>query len=698
MAEVFRDDLGVPHILAEDVRDLARAQGEVTARDRGWQIEVDRLRSSGRLAELIGAAGLGWDVFARRARLDDTARRAFAALDPETRRFIGDYAEGVRRGMRDAGRHAAEFRLLDEAFSGRRPPTPWDDHDPLGVLHVAHALFSTFPHVLWREHVAATLGDEWVDVFAGDEQADETLPTAGSNAWALHGSRTASGLPLLAGDPHRLFELPGVYQQIRLACDEFDVLGFAFPGVPGVPHFGHTGDAAWGITNAIAHSVDVFAERIRPAGDGYEAWGAHGWEPVETVRSVISVRDGADVEVEALETTRGCIVTDLHEHEGELRGWSIRHPARAGADLGAASLLPLLRARTAGQVVEAFGAWVDPVNRVLAADRAGTVLSATVGVVPDRSRAERRRALQERMPASRRTLPAARAVVDVAVDANERPATPDLELGWAYPSPHRATRIAHLLESRRPGAAAEFPEIWGDTHSGAHSALLALLPAGDLPAAAVAARDALIGWDGSMDAGSAPAGVFAAWRNALVQAVAEHPTIAPLRRAHGFGAVFDPWMNPEGQLAAALPRLLRHPALAADAGALMTTALERAAAASPWGTTHRMLPLHVLADVDGLSPPGQDIDTALSGDGDTVRCTGSTPGVTDRSWRGSVARWAWDLHDRGQSLWSVPFGASGDPESPHFADQHAAWADARPTRVVTDWTALSPDLPTGAAV
>jgi len=697
MAEVFRDDLGIPHIRATDVRDLARAQGEVTARDRGWQIEVDRLRAHGRLAELIGEAGVAWDVFARRARIDGTARRAFAALDPETRLFVADYADGVRAGMHEVGGRAGEFRTLDDRFGGTRPLTPWHDHDPLGVLHVAHALFSTFPHVLWREHVARTLGDDWVDAFAGDEHADETLPTSGSNAWALHGSRTASGLPLIAGDPHRLFELPGVYQQIRLACDEFDVVGLAFPGVPGVPHFGHTGDAAWGITNAIAHSVDVFEERLRPATDGYQAWGADGWEPVDVQRSTVRVRGGADVEVEALETVRGCIVTELHEHDGELRGWSIRHPARAGADLGAAALLPLLRARTARQVIDAFGAWVDPVDRVLAADRSGTVLSATVGVVPERSRSERRRALPSGNPAGDRMLPAAIAVTDLVVDANERPARADIDLGWAYPSPHRAQRIAHLLQTRRPRRTPDFIEVWGDTQGGVRTGLLALLPAGELPSPAAEARDALARWDGRMDADSPAAGVFAAWRSALVRAVAQHPAVAPLSHPHPFGAVFAPWMAVEAQISSALPSLLRHPAIAADAPNLVRAALERAASASAWGATHRMLPLHVLADVDGITPPGAGIDTPLSGDGDTIRCTGSTPGVTDRSWRGSVARWAWDLDDREQSLWSVPFGASGDPTSPHFADQHAAWAEVDPSRVVTAWSVLSSDLPTGAS-
>ncbi len=699
MAEIFRDALGIPHVRATDVRDVAAAQGEVTARDRGWQIEVDRVRARGRLAELVGETGVAWDVFARRARLDDTARRAFERLSAESRDFVRDYVTGVRRGMDTVGRHAREFGILDDLFGDTQVPTPWEDHDPLGVLHVAHALFSTFPQVLWREHVAATLGDEWVDVFAGHDLGAETMPTAGSNAWALHGSRTASGMPLLAGDPHRLFELPGVYQQIRLACDEFDVVGLAFPGVPGIAHFGHTGDAAWGITNAMAHGVEVFRERIRIRGDGYEARGPAGWRPVDVRRSIVRVRGRADIPVEALETEHGCVITELQPHGAEFRAWSIRHPGRTSGDLGADALLPLLRARTAEDVLAAFSVWVDPVNRVLAADRGGAVLSATVGVVPDRGRPERRLPLaaETTEPAPDRRHAAAVSVMDFAVDANERPSIESLDLGWAYPSPHRAERIEHLLETVAPRRTADFPEIWGDTATGAPSFLLPLLPTGAIPPRAGEIRDLLRGWDGRMAASSRAAGAFAAWRTALVRAVVSHPALRALHSPHGFGDILNPWFALEGQVAAALPRLLRHPALHDEVEQMVVSALVDAAGAPPWGVTHRMLPQHVLADVPGAVDPGASIDVALSGDGDAVRCTGSTPGLTDRSWRGSVARWAWDLADREESLWSVPFGASGDPGSPHFTDQLAAWAAARPTRVVTDWRSLHLDPATGAS-
>lgn len=692
MAERFRDDLGIPHIRGTDVGDLAFAQGEVTARDRCWQIEVDRLRASGRLAALVGASAVSWDVFARRARLDDTARRAFAGTDAETRELIARYAAGVRRGMAAAGAAAPEFAALDEHFGDRVPLIDWDDHDPLGVLHVAHALFSTFPLLLWRAHVAATVGDDWVDVFSGD--AADALPTSGSNAWALHGSRTASGMPLIAGDPHRVLELPGVYQQVRLACDEFDVIGLAFPGVPGVSHFGHAGDAAWGVTNAVAHAVDVFRERLRPAADGYEALGPHGWRPAAVERGVVRVRGGDDVPVEAIETDRGTIVTDLlpGDRGDELVGWSIRMPARVRGDLGAGAILPLLRSRSAAEVIAAFGAWVDPVNRVLAADRTGAVLSATVGAFPDRPAADRRLPLDAATAseAAERAAIAPTAVTDATVDANERPARADLDLGWAYPPPHRAERIRALLEDRRPRTAESFGAVWGDTASGAAPALLALLPDGDLEPGAEAVRAILRGWDGRMHATSAAAGAFAAWRSALTRRVAAHPALAPLHTPHPFGAVFDPWLDATGHIAAALVPLLGHPALTDDADAIIAAALIDADGAPSWGTTHRLLPVHVLGDITGYDP---GLGIPVDGDGDTVRCTGSVPGRTDRAWRGSVARWAWDLADRDRSLWNVPFGASGDPASAHFADQLPAWAHSHPTPVVTDWTRLRPEAP-----
>ncbi|GEA86946.1 penicillin acylase family protein [Cellulomonas cellasea] len=750
-AELFRDAWGVPHVRAADHLELAEAQGRVTALDRGWQIEVDRWRAEGRLAERIGPAGLAWDRFARQARLADTARRAYDALDDDVRAWVDAYVRGVNAGL-DAAPRPVELAALDERFGSTTPHEPWPAWAPLGVMLVAHALFSTFPRVLWNAHVERTLGAAGLAVLGGADPAEAPdagalpgsgdgtppddpteaggVPTSGSNAWALHGSRTASGRPLLAGDPHRLLELPGVYQQVRLACPGLDVVGLAFPGVPGVQHFGHTGTAAWGITNAMAHGVEVFRERMRLRGDGVEALGPDGWEPAERTVERVAVRGGADVEVEVVETVRGVVLagepldpaatrdgatgsTDAStrpagdsaatdaETAPEVVVHSVRFPVRATADLGFACLLPLLRARTAHDVVEALRGWVDPVNRVLAADSDGTVLSATVGRVPARPRTERRLP-QDAWSAAGRPAPwlgplPPVEVADAAVDANERPGRAEVDLGLAYAPPHRADRIRALLHERRGDRLGpeDMSAIHADTLLGGAAGPLAWVErSDDLTPAAAQVRARLLAWDRHMDACSVPAATFAAWRAALVGRLAAHPALAPLHAPHPHGGALDPWFSVAARVADALPHLLDDAALGIDAAHEVRTALEEVAASTvvddAWGDRHRVLASHLLDEVPGCTAPPVP-DVPLAGDADCVRCTGTTPSLTDRAWRGSVARWVWDLADRERSRWGVPFGASGDPRSPHFTDQNALWAQAATVEVVTDWDRLTPE-------
>ncbi|MBO3086198.1 penicillin acylase family protein [Cellulomonas sp. zg-ZUI188] len=677
---VFRDALGVPHIRSPDRLELAREQGLVTARDRGWQIEVSRWRSEGRLAERIGAAGVEWDRFARRARLADTAQRAYAALAAHDRAFVDAYVTGVNAGLAEetgrTGRRSAERRVLDEQFGSLTPHEPWRAWAPLGILLVEHALFSTFPRLLWNEHVLRTLGDDAVDLFAATE------PAYGSNAWALHGSRTVSGKPLLAGDPHRVLELPGVYQQVRLACDEFDVVGLTFPGVPGVQHFGHTGSAAWGITNAIAHHVELFREEF--SDDGLTALGPDGWAPVTRHAETIRVRRGTDVVVEVVETDRGPVVLD---------GLSVRFPARVASDVGISCLLPLLRARTAGDVADALRGWVDPVNRVLAADATGTVLSFDAGLVVGRHRQDRRLPHDAWSPAARRgpwhRLADPAPVTDVAVDANERPGGVARDLGRAYAPPYRARRIAALLETPSALGPDDMAAIHGDTLLGGADELLGWVRrASGLSAGGEALRDRLLAWDRHMDADSTDAALFAQWRSHVAVRLSAHPGLAPLYRPHGHDALFEPWLAVAVRVADALPGLLGATSLGIDGAAVVRDALELVASSGSgpdaWGDLHRLQPVPVLAGVGG---PVVD-PVPLSGDSDCVRCTASVPGLSDLSSRGSAARWVWDLSDRRRSRWGVPFGASGDPGSPHATDQLEAWAAAQTVPVVTDWHLL----------
>ncbi len=636
---VYRDAFGIPHLRADSVNELSYLQGRTTALDRGWQIEVERWRSEGRLSEHIGRSELGWDRFARRVRLDDTARRCFAALDDETKSWLTSYVEGVNSALPVSA--APEFTA-----TGTRPGT-WQPWSPLGVFLVQHILFGTFPNKLWRAHVTATVGHAGVFGTGPDG--------SGSNAWAVPYR--------IAGDPHRLLELPGIYQQIRLACPEFDVAGLAFPGVPGVPHFGHAGDVAWAVTNAMADYQDLYREELRRDGDRVLARSAHGWEPAAAHVETILVRDADPVDVEVIETPRGPIVDD---------GLSLRVPARVEADLGFRALLPLLRARTVDDVAAALERWVEPVNSVLAADSSGAVLSLVAGRVPERDDRCRRVPVPAWEPryAWRGYAPLPRRrITGSVVNANDRRDGDTAALGVDFAPPHRGRRIRSLLDA---GTAPE--AVHTDTLV-PHEVLRLAVPRSP---AARNLLDRLLAWDGRMAAGSAEAGAFAAWRTACVRRLADDPAWRPLRAPSGFDPLFAPWLDPVARIGHALGDLLT-----ADVAA---AALEDVAAGPPpgtWGSRHVLHPIRLVAAT------AWDDTVELSGDTDCVLATSSVPGVSDACWRGPVARYVWDLTDRARSRWIVPFGASGHPGHPHFADQLPLWARGDLIPLVTDWRTLS---------
>ncbi|MBP2581289.1 penicillin amidase [Streptomyces sp. PvR006] len=716
--EVYRDAWGVPHLRAADQDELAFAQGRVTARDRAWQLEVERHRAQGTTAAFLGAAEIGWDTFARRSRLADTARRCFERLEREdaaTAAWVRAYVDGVNDGLAEGAARAPEFAETGLA------PGRWEPWTPLAVWLTTHILFAGFPTKLWREEVARRLGEEWTELFATDGPG-----TSGSNGWLVAGGRTASGAALVAGDPHRFIEAPGVYQQIRLACPAYDVVGIAVPGIPGLAHFGHTGPVAWGITNAMSDYQDLYRERLRRLPDGgVEAYGPEGWRPATTHTETIEVAGGEPVAVEVVETDRGPVIIgvddeqDAREHDSREQdardqdsAWeavALRYPPRVTGQLGFEVLPALLRARTVADVDTTLDGWVEPVNVVLAADTDGGLLHRVAGLVPVRHRTNALRIVPAWDPAhawADAPAPLPRAEVDGhAVMANARGlAAP---LGIEFAPPHRADRIDALLGASADWTPEGIAAVHRDTDNRSAARLLAAVarvgaggsgqagsgpsPAGprtaDLSPAASAVRDRLLAWDRRMDAESADAGLYAAVRGAVVRRLAAHEAFAALREPAPYPEVFRPWLALGPRVAYALETLLvAGPVPAADVDRIVREALDEVAAGEPpaaWGVTHRLAPWQALPDPDDAQWPG------LGGDHDCVLSTSSVPGWTDRSARASAARYVWDLADRERSGWIVPFGASGVPGDPHHRDQLPLWLRGELAPVTTDWQNLT---------
>ncbi|MFJ3668079.1 penicillin acylase family protein [Streptomyces sp. NPDC090106] len=674
-AEIYRDAWGIPHLRADGARELAYAQGLVTARDRAWQLEVERHRARGTEATVLGADSVHWDTFVRRARLDDTARRCFTALedrDPETADWVRAYVDGVNAGLAEAD--------LPVGAPGR-----WEPWTPLGVWLSTHILFAGFPAKLWREEAIRHLGEEAVGLFAIDGPG-----TSGSNGWLVGPERSATGAAIIAGDPHRFIEDPGVYQQIHLSCPEFDVVGLAVPGVPGIAHFGHTGTVAWAITNAMADYQDLYEERLRRTGDGgVESLEPDGtWRPAHRHTETVEVRGAGPVDVEIVETARGPVIAGGPDTPHAPAPLSLRIPPRVTGDLGFAALLPLLRARSTADVDRAFDAWAEPVNVVLAADTEGGVLHRVAGRVPVRPAANRTRVVPAYRPGHEWTgwheTPDGALTDGVAVMANQRGVA--APLGVEFAPPHRAHRIAALLAGKEKWTAADMPAIHMDTHLASAGPLLdhlAALP--DLGPEAARLRDTLLAWDRRMDAGSTAAASYAAVRSAVVRRLAAHPAFAALTAVPDRPAVLLPWLALTPRIGYALEHLLRAEELyGVDRPAEIRAAVEEVAAREPagtWGETHRLFAWRALPEeFDG---PG------LSGDHDCVLCTSAVPGVTDLAARGPAARYVWDLARREESRWAVPLGASGRPDSPHRRDQLPLWTRGELVPVVTDFAQLT---------
>ncbi len=332
--DIYRDVYGIPHVRAQSVHDAFIGQGFATVQDCLWHMDADRHRAYGRWAELIGNAGVDADVMMRKFRIGATAKADYEASSAATRAMLDAYAAGVNAFINTTQRLPAEYRLVEAT------PAPWQPWDAFAVFKMRHILMGIFEGKLWRAERVNTLGPEKtaelmngytpghlvivppgavydgpllsaLETFQAGLEAIAWLrdsPESGSNNWALSGQRTASGKPLLAGDPHRGLDTPNVYYQNHVACPDFDVIGLSFPGVPGFPHFGHNASVAWCVTHAQADYQDLYVERFHPDDPTqYEFQGE--WQPAEVQRETIHVKGGEPVAFDLTVTHHGPIIS-----------------------------------------------------------------------------------------------------------------------------------------------------------------------------------------------------------------------------------------------------------------------------------------------------------------------------------------------------------------------------------------------------
>ncbi len=655
--ELIRDSWGVPHCRAVTEHDAFFAQGFAHAADRLWQMDYDRRRGLGRAAEVIGPGAVPSDSLHRRLDLAASARRDVARLSRAARDMLTAYAAGVNAVIESRG------------------PASWESWEPwhcLVLYRVRHLTMGSAAAKLWRAVVGEVLGPAAARRMARigwqlacvppGERCEAAVPSwvgmdeGGSNNWALAGTRTASGLPLLAGDPHRPLEAPNVYVQGHVSCPEWDVLGLSIPGVPGFSHFGHNARVAWCITHAMADDQDLYRFTDGSAGSG------------DVRTEMIAVRNSDPVRIEARRSDRGPLVTD------ELAlAWTAMAEPNTGLDV----LPAMLRARSVAELFETMRPWVEPVNNLLAADTDGSIGYLTRGRVPVRARPE---AVWGPAPAGDPSygwrgwvrfaeMPQLRNPDNgFLFSANNRILAADSGpyLGLDVADPWRATRIVDALKAMSVATVEDMAELHRDVVSLPARRITRLL--GEWPP--------LAGWDGAMEPASTAAAAYSVLRRELALLVLERTGLA----AH----VEHPWnrLMPNIRAESVVWRVVFDHLTAGDESLLggwswrrtLTEAVRRAEGAwsgEPWGELHATGQRHPLGRTE-LDPPS----VPYGGDMDTVQASSYAPVESLRTRSGSVARYAFDVADWDRCGWVVPLGAAGEPGR-HAHDQQDAWRTGR---------------------
>jgi penicillin G amidase len=731
---LYRDEWGIPHLRAESVRDAFVGQGYVHALDRFWQMDASRKQMQGRWAEWVGPAGLAADRLARRLRAAAASVRDYEALGAQAKAMIAAYTTGVNAWLRT---HPAppEYELLGTA------PEPWEPWHCVAAMRQRGYLMGSIWFKLWRAAALPVVGQENVTKLRYDDGGSDRLcippgtdarrwiasledleepiraltllaggsdTDGGSNNWALAPSRTTTGRPLLAGDPHRVFELPGMYAQLHLGCDEFDAIGFTIPGVPAFPHFGHNANVAWGVTHAFADIHDLYVEQFDRA-DPSRYRHQDAWLRAAITTEEIKVRGGRTASVDIVETIHGPVIAQDPAGGSALTLKSVQF---FELDRSLDCLLPMLRAGSVDSLFQAVRDWGVIDHNLVAADTGGHIGHLVRAKIP------RRPAVNGWLPVPGWTggyewegmVPAEQMPRaddpsrGFLVTANNRvvttvPGTGDYFCTDAHP-PHRARRIEELISARELASPQDMAKIHRDDFSAPaqlfQAALATVTPA---TAKAGAIKDQLLAWDGHLSPDSVAAASYSRLRWALAKIVARRSGLA--RTAS------DELMQLPGSTGAAsklwwvLPALLRSGDLALTGGStwddLLTEALEAIAtepADVPWGHLHPAALTHPLtrAFPDAratLSPAG----AGTGGDNDTVWATGCLAESGLASVYGAVARYVFDVGDWDNSSWIVVGGTSGDPSSPHYTDQHAAWSRCELIPMRYDWDTISATAP-----
>lgn len=397
---IQRDQWGIPYIRAKNDHDAWFGLGFCHAQDRAFQLDSLVRVVRGQLAEMVGRPGLAVDRLARRIGFSRAAIEQEKVLSDEVRHMLKAYVQGVNAGLTSPGTPIPhEHALL------RAKPLSWNASDILAILGLqSFILAANWDVELARWMIYKLDGPQAlqdVDPMFNEEMpvtypvgksvggtierlADEIkaledrVPIGGaSNNWTMRSTRTSTGRPLLANDPHLNATVPSSWYLAHLETPEWKLSGASFAGTPTVPA-GHNEYAAWGITAGLGDVTDLYLERVSDDGKRIEQDG--DWQECEIVEETIKVNNEPDVVERVTITPRGPIISPALQGEWE----SISMQAMWLKPLPTEGLFCLHRVKSFDDFRQALSVWPVGTMNMVYADVTDTIGWQFAGTIPKR--------------------------------------------------------------------------------------------------------------------------------------------------------------------------------------------------------------------------------------------------------------------------------------------------------------------------
>lgn len=740
--EIIKDKWGISHIYAQNQEDLFFAQGFNVARDRLFQLEMWRRQASGTMAEILGRRALDKDIGSRLIKARVNMEEELSHYHPRGKEIITAFVRGINAYIDHTKENPSllplEFRLLGIEPAHWTPDIVISRHNGLYRNASTEISIAQSVRLLGKEKTRIFMDlepgnpdlepDESIDLtllspeimelyyaarssvrFEPDDIVGQltahsnplpsqvrffTLPrglnrdvSLGSNNWVVNGTRTETGYPFMANDPHRSLQIPSLRYWVHLNAPGWHVIGGGEPVLPGVS-IGHNEYGAWGLTIFSIDQEDLYVYDTDPQNPNRYRYRGD-WEEMTVLKETIPVKGEDPVAVDLKYTLHGPV---LHEDREHNKAYALR---AAWLEVGGAPYLASLRmdqAKNWEEFREACQFSHTPSENMVWADREDNIGWQAVGITPIRENwkgllpvpGDGRFEWEGYLPIN--DLPH---VFDppegffATANQNNVPKDYPHDLGFAWTEPYRFLRIEEVLKAGDTFSLEDMKSLQQDYLSIPAREIVPYLEGlHSSDPKAEKAIGMLSNWDHIMDEKSVEAAIYSAWFRRLRQNVRDilikesnlsRPPSLPMK------VLMEALAHPDEKFGA-------EPEFGRDA--LLVESLEQGIEdleerlSSDWNLWqygqekfHHFMLRHRMSGVvsDDLRARLDIGPLPRGGDGFTVNVTGG--GFNQRS--GASFRIVADCSDWDNSVGTNCPGQSGDPDSPHYKDLIGSWAEGR---------------------